>query len=70
VGCAACGFVTFPNMGIGAAVVVRDAEARAHGEKRSAHQFNAGSGASVRLRGWGGDIRAARLKRGKPASTW
>jgi len=42
VGCAACGFVHYPNMGIGAAVVIRNARGQVLMVQRSAHQFGAG----------------------------
>jgi ADP-ribose pyrophosphatase YjhB (NUDIX family) len=60
VGCPACGFVTFPNMGIGAAVVVRDAVGRVLMVQRSAHQFGAGKWCfPCGYVEWGEDIRTA-----------
>jgi ADP-ribose pyrophosphatase YjhB (NUDIX family) len=60
VGCPTCGFVSFPNMGTGAAVVVRDARGRVLMVKRSAHQFGAGKWCfPCGYVEWGEDIRAA-----------
>jgi ADP-ribose pyrophosphatase YjhB (NUDIX family) len=60
VGCPACGFVSFPNMGIGAAVVVRDPRGRVLMVERSAHQFGAGKWCfPCGFVEWGEDIREA-----------
>jgi ADP-ribose pyrophosphatase YjhB (NUDIX family) len=60
VGCAACGFVTFPNMGVGAAVVVRDGAGRVLMVQRSSHQFGAGKWClPCGYVEWGEDIRGA-----------
>ena len=40
--CTACNFVHFPNMGIGAAVVIRNAAGHVLMVQRSPHQFGAG----------------------------
>lgn len=60
VACAACGFVHFPNMGVGAAVVVRDAAGRVLMVRRSPHQFGAGKWCfPCGYVEWGEDIREA-----------
>jgi ADP-ribose pyrophosphatase YjhB (NUDIX family) len=58
--CDACAFVHFPNMGIGAAVVIRDARDRVLMVQRSAHQFGAGKWCfPCGYVEWGEDIRTA-----------
>jgi 8-oxo-dGTP diphosphatase len=60
VACPACGFLHFPNMGIGAAVVVRDAAGRVLMVQRSARQFGAGRWCfPCGYVEWGEDIREA-----------
>lgn len=60
VACDACGFVHFPNMGIGAAVVIRDARGHVLMVQRSAHQFGAGKWCfPCGYVEWGENIRAA-----------
>jgi ADP-ribose pyrophosphatase YjhB (NUDIX family) len=59
VACDACGFVQFPNMGVGAAVVIRDARGHVLMVQRSAHQFGAGKWCfPCGYVEWGEDIRA------------
>lgn len=58
--CAACGFVFFANPGVGAAVVVRDAEDRVLLVRRSAGQFGAGKWCfPCGFVEWGEDVRDA-----------
>jgi ADP-ribose pyrophosphatase YjhB (NUDIX family) len=58
--CAACGFVHYPNMGLGAAVVVRDARGRVLMVQRSPHQFGAGKWCfPCGFVEWGEDVREA-----------
>jgi 8-oxo-dGTP diphosphatase len=60
VACPACGLEHFPNMGVGAAVVVRDAAGRVLMVQRSDHQFGAGKWCfPCGYVEWGEDIRAA-----------
>jgi ADP-ribose pyrophosphatase YjhB (NUDIX family) len=60
VGCAACDFVSFPNMGVGAAVVVLDAHGRVLMVRRSARQFGGGRWCfPCGYVEWGEDVRAA-----------
>jgi ADP-ribose pyrophosphatase YjhB (NUDIX family) len=42
VGCAACGLLHYPNMGVGAAVVIRNPRGQVLMVQRSPHQFGAG----------------------------
>ena len=58
--CTACGFVFFANPGVGAAVVVRDAEGRVLLVRRSAGQFGAGKWCfPCGFVEWGEDVRDA-----------
>jgi ADP-ribose pyrophosphatase YjhB (NUDIX family) len=58
--CAACGFAHYPNMGVGAAVVIRNARGQVLLVRRSAHQFGAGQWCfPCGYVEWGEDIRAA-----------
>jgi 8-oxo-dGTP diphosphatase len=58
--CGACGFVYFFNMGIGAAVVVRNARGQVLMVQRSPHQFGAGKWCfPCGFVEWGEDIRTA-----------
>jgi 8-oxo-dGTP diphosphatase len=58
--CPACGFVFFANPGVGAAVVVRDAEGRVLLVRRSAGQFGAGKWCfPCGFVEWGEDVRDA-----------
>jgi ADP-ribose pyrophosphatase YjhB (NUDIX family) len=58
--CPACGFLHFPNMGVGAAVVVRNARGQVLLVQRSAHQFGAGKWCfPCGYVEWGEDIREA-----------
>jgi 8-oxo-dGTP diphosphatase len=60
VGCAVCDFVSFPNMGVGAAVVVRNARGQVLMVRRSARQFGAGKWCfPCGYVEWGEDIRTA-----------
>jgi 8-oxo-dGTP diphosphatase len=60
VACSACDFVSFPNMGVGAAVVVRDARGRVLMVRRSARQFGGGKWCfPCGYVEWGEDVRAA-----------
>lgn len=60
VACAACGFAHWPNMGLGAAVVVRDGAGRVLMVQRSARQYGAGRWCfPCGFVEWGEDIRAA-----------
>ena len=58
--CAACGFVYFPNMGVGAAVVIRNARGQILLVQRAPHQFGAGKWCfPCGYVEWQEDIRAA-----------
>lgn len=58
--CPVCGFLHFPNMGVGAAVVVRNARGQILLVQRSAHQFGAGKWCfPCGYVEWGEDIRDA-----------
>ena len=58
--CGACGFVFFANPGVGAAVVVRDAEGRVLLVRRSSGQFGAGKWCfPCGFVEWGEDVRDA-----------
>ena len=58
--CDACGLVHFPNMGVGAAVVIRNARGDVLMVQRSAHQFGAGKWCfPCGYVEWTEDIRAA-----------
>ena len=58
--CDACRLVHFPNMGIGAAVVVRDGRGHVLMVQRSARQFGAGKWClPCGYVEWGEDVRAA-----------
>ena len=57
--CAACGFLHYPNMGLGAAVVVRNARGDVLMVQRSAHQYGAGRWCfPCGFVEWGEDVRA------------
>lgn len=58
--CAACGFTFFANMGVGAAVVIRDAAGRLLLVQRGPGQFGAGKWCfPCGFVEWGEDVRAA-----------
>jgi len=59
-GCARCGFVFFANMGVGAAVVVRDAAGRVLLVKRAPRHYGAGRWCfPCGFVEWGEDVRVA-----------
>jgi NAD(P)-dependent dehydrogenase (short-subunit alcohol dehydrogenase family) len=58
--CDACGFIHFPNMGVGAAVVIRNARGQVLMVQRSARQYGAGKWCfPCGYVEWSEDIRAA-----------
>jgi ADP-ribose pyrophosphatase YjhB (NUDIX family) len=58
--CVACGFTFFANMGVGAAVVIRDAAGRVLLVQRGPHQFGAGRWCfPCGFVEWGEDVAAA-----------
>jgi ADP-ribose pyrophosphatase YjhB (NUDIX family) len=60
VSCAACGFIHFPNMGVGAAVVIRNARGQVLMVQRSSRQYGAGKWCfPCGYVEWQEDIRAA-----------
>ena len=58
--CSQCGFVFFANMGVGAAVVIRNGQGRVLLVQRGAHQFGAGKWCfPCGFVEWGEDVRDA-----------